>query len=448
MKTTCLFFFLFLLGIIPKLSHSQVNLSRGLVAHYPFTGNVSDVSANANHGQTFNGVQLTTDRLGVPNSAYSFDGVNDFIKIPNSSSINASSAMSITLYFNPSQNTVQTLIGKISQSGGIGTQFQIAMGFPPFPGVLFGLNPPATGCNTQLSLNNSYVNTGASTPILNQWHCLVATFENGVQKIYLNGALIQIANTGFNILNICSNSDIQIGTWWSGDPQWYKGKIDDVRIYDRAINQHEVNALCVANTVTPGFTIPDTVCVGTPVNIQNTTTGATTNYWNFCVADMNVAPTGLNMGNVGSSFSSPVFMDYAFYNGNYYGFVVNHSPGGLVRLDFGNSLLNTPTRLNLGNFGGIIPTGPGAEGIQVVFNEGSWYAIIVGGYLPTGSTPRILKLEFGANLDNPTPIATNWGNIGNMNQPIDLHVFKEGNNWYGLTVNSENNSITRFNFTS
>src|SRR5688572_21855954 len=105
MKTSCLIIFLFYVGIIPKLSFSQVNLSQGLVAYYPFTGSASDVSANANHGQTLNGVQLTTDRLGVPNSAYSFDGINDYIKIPNSSSINASSAMSIALYFNPSQNT-------------------------------------------------------------------------------------------------------------------------------------------------------------------------------------------------------------------------------------------------------------------------------------------------------------------------------------------------------
>lgn len=143
-----------------------------------------------------------------------------------------------------------------------------------------------------------------------------------------------------------------------------------------------------------------------------------------------------------------LLLDYAFYNGNYYGFLINHNPGGLVRLDFGNSLLNTPTSVNLGNFGGIIPPGVGAEGIQVINNEGKWYAIIVGGYTPTGSTSRILKINFGTDLTNSSPVATDWGNIGNMSQPIDLHVFKEGNNWYGFTVNAENNTITRFNFTN
>ena len=207
---------------------------------------------------------------------------------------------------------------------------------------------------------------------------------------------------------------------------------------------------CNVNSVvvTPGFNTPDTVCVNTSVTINNTSTGASSYYWNFCAASANSTPTGLNLGNPGGKLSNPVFIDYAFYNGNYYGFLTNYSPAQLIRLDFGNSLLNTPTSVNLGNFGGVIPSGYGAEGIQIVYNENKWYALIVAGYTPTGFPPRILKIEFGANLANPAPTATNWGNLGNMLQPIDLHVFKEGNNWYGFTVNAENNSITRFNFTN
>jgi gliding motility-associated-like protein len=200
--------------------------------------------------------------------------------------------------------------------------------------------------------------------------------------------------------------------------------------------------------VIPRFTTKDTVCVNTPVAITNTSSGASSYYWNFCVADLNTAPVGENIGNTGSNLSQPVFMDYAFDKGNYYGFVINHYPGGLIRLDFGNNLLNTPSSVNLGNFGGVIPPGYGAEGIQVVQNEGRWYAIVVGGYQPSGSTPRILKIDFGPDLNNPIPVATDWGNLGNMSQPIDLHVFKEGDRWFGFTLNAENNTITRFDFTT
>jgi gliding motility-associated-like protein len=199
---------------------------------------------------------------------------------------------------------------------------------------------------------------------------------------------------------------------------------------------------------TADFNIPSTICVNTPFTINNTSQNATSYYWNFCVADLNQAPQATNLGNPGGNLSQPVFMDYVLYNNNYYGFVVNHYPGKLIRLDFGNSLLNTPTSQDMGNFGGIIPSTWGAEGIQIIQNEGKWYAIIVGGYLPSGHQPRVLKLDFGADLTNLTPSATNWGNIGNLESPHDLHVFKEGNEWYGLTVNAYNNTITRFNFTN
>src|SRR5688500_1328559 len=115
-------------------------------------------------------------------------------------------------------------------------------------------------------------------------------------------------------------------------------------------------------------------------------------------------------------------MYYVFYNGNYYGFLIIHYLGKLVSLVFVNSLLNTLTAVDLGNFGGIIPPGYGAEVIQIVQNEGKWYAIIVGGYTPSGSIPRVLKVDFGTSLLILAPVATDWGNIGNMYQPIDLHV--------------------------
>ncbi len=200
--------------------------------------------------------------------------------------------------------------------------------------------------------------------------------------------------------------------------------------------------------VIPLFTANDTVCVNTPVVLTNASTGASNYYWNFCVADLNTAPAGQNLGNPGNTLSQPVFMDYAFDKGNYYGFVINHYPGALIRLDFGNSLLNMPAAVNLGNFSGIIPPGYGAEGIQVVQSEGRWYAIIVGGYQPSGSTPRVLTIAFGPNLNNPIPAAINWNNIGDLSQPVDLHVFKEGDKWYGFTLNAENNTITRFDFGS
>ncbi|MGZ5286367.1 MAG: hypothetical protein ACXWB9_04240, partial [Flavisolibacter sp.] len=194
------------------------------------------------------------------------------------------------------------------------------------------------------------------------------------------------------------------------------------------------------------FSAPDTVCVNQSVPVTNTSTGATTYNWNFCTANINTTPTGSNLGNPGNQLTTPCFIDYAYENGNYYGFITSNNPASLVRFDFGNSLLNTPTTVNLGNFGNIIPLG--AQGIQLINEGGKWYAIITGGDILASplATSRIIKIDFGTSLTNTSPAATNWGNIGGLAYPVDLFMFEDANNWYGFTVNYQNASITKFNF--
>jgi hypothetical protein len=55
--------------------------TNGLIRYYPFTGNANDITNNFQNGTVY-GATLTTDRFGNPNSAYDFDGINDYIEIP------------------------------------------------------------------------------------------------------------------------------------------------------------------------------------------------------------------------------------------------------------------------------------------------------------------------------------------------------------------------------
>jgi hypothetical protein len=58
----------------------MADLTDGLVAYYPFNDNANDESGNGNNG-TAMGATLTTDRFGNPNSAFVFDGTNDYIAL-------------------------------------------------------------------------------------------------------------------------------------------------------------------------------------------------------------------------------------------------------------------------------------------------------------------------------------------------------------------------------
>ena len=84
MKTiTFLNFILFPLVIlsITKNTFAQSPVSAGLLAHYCFDGNAND-AVGTKHCTVY-GATLSADRNGNPNSAYSFDGVDDYIQLPN-----------------------------------------------------------------------------------------------------------------------------------------------------------------------------------------------------------------------------------------------------------------------------------------------------------------------------------------------------------------------------
>ena len=76
-KFSALLIGLYVFTSLASQVHGQ-DLSDGLVAYYPFNGNADDESGNGNNGKV-NGATLTTDRNGNANSAYDFDGNDDFI---------------------------------------------------------------------------------------------------------------------------------------------------------------------------------------------------------------------------------------------------------------------------------------------------------------------------------------------------------------------------------
>jgi gliding motility-associated-like protein len=185
------------------------------------------------------------------------------------------------------------------------------------------------------------------------------------------------------------------------------------------------------------FLVPDTVCVNTPINITNTSTNASSFYWNFCSGSLNMTPAGTNLSS--PNLSMPAFSNIARDGNNFYLFVVNHT-GSLARMSFGNSLLNTPVTIDLGSFGGIIPFQ--SEGIDIEKDGANWIGYLIGGQ---NANSRLVKLDFGSSPSN-IPVVTNLGNIGNLAFPKDFTLYKDGTVWYGFNVNGDNNTVTRFNF--
>ena len=96
-KLSFLFFSVIFLSILCKAQTPDYMPTGGLVAWYPFNGNANDQSGNGNNGVVF-GANLTNDRSGKINQAYNFNGRNNYISVPFSSSLAVQSEITVSVW--------------------------------------------------------------------------------------------------------------------------------------------------------------------------------------------------------------------------------------------------------------------------------------------------------------------------------------------------------------
>lgn len=228
-----------------KLLFSVVFLSslflnaQNLVAFYPFNGNANDESGNNNNG-TVNGATLTIDRFGNPDSAYLFDGVDDYILVPNSSSLDIiGNELTISMWlYNDNPETNNSWKG-ISKGG-----YDIGNGYE-----LIFTNGNSNG-NSSLNIGGGGYFTSSFNSFNNQWIMLTGTSNNGVGTMYINGIIQSHFQQGGINLN-SSLSDLFIGKRNPANNYagFLKGKIDDIRIYKSTLTAAEIASLYTNNTL-------------------------------------------------------------------------------------------------------------------------------------------------------------------------------------------------------
>ena len=202
-----------------------------LVAHYPFNGNADDESGNGNHGDPV-GPTLTTDRFGILDRAYSFDGLDDGIIIPNSSSLsvdNFQTGYTIAAWVRimATPTGYEVIVSKGSACFEIRTSSDLRI----------------ETCHVYDGGASCQAHSGFDLSV-NVWQFVAVTWNanTGDIHMYLNGDPAPPAN---HTTLIVSNTDdrITIGrdSWY--DRWFFKGMIDDVFIYNRGLTEVEIKAL-------------------------------------------------------------------------------------------------------------------------------------------------------------------------------------------------------------
>jgi Concanavalin A-like lectin/glucanases superfamily/HYDIN/CFA65/VesB-like, Ig-like domain len=200
-------------------------LDDGLVAYYPFEGNVADHSSIGNSGIEHN----ISYPEGVLGKAAQFDGGTSYIEVPNSASLNPTSAITVSAWVNTQhENHTGRIVDKMGQISGPGWR-------------MFTWNTPASGFLFSIYTENyTWQENTALNFSTGEWHHVLAVYDGNNSKIYVDGNLKeQLTTTGLII-----NSDCNLFIGCRPDRKYFfDGLIDELRIYDRALTESEVQEL-------------------------------------------------------------------------------------------------------------------------------------------------------------------------------------------------------------
>ncbi len=195
----------------------------GLVAYYPFNGNADDESDNENHG-TVNGPILIEGRFGTPDSAFTFDGVNDIISIPDASQLNPTQELTVSFWI--------LIPDDLNHWGGI-----IEKGNDNKNSYAFNVIPDSTVICVGTAWPNTEDGYTYSIGVTeNTWHHVALTFNNGMASFFVNGNLLN--QESGKILNFAEGT-LLFGLNEGADDEYGKFSLDDVRIYNRALSESE-----------------------------------------------------------------------------------------------------------------------------------------------------------------------------------------------------------------
>ena len=211
--------------------------SDGLVAWYPFNGNANDESGNGNDG-VVNGATLSLDRFGDEESAYLFDGQNDYITLGNLDPIDngVQQEISISLWLTLTNHNEEfynsVIIGdEVNSNNGVILQTNVDQGLTSYGG-----GEPYFGCNCSIYLNT--------------WHHILYVQNSEGVTIFLDGQEYFM----MSYLNSETNEIWKVGAFIQSNNRFFSGIIDNIAIWNRALSEEEIQSIYLAEAPVSGCT--------------------------------------------------------------------------------------------------------------------------------------------------------------------------------------------------
>jgi hypothetical protein len=223
-----------LIGLSCEKSQDETD-NQDLVAYYPFNGNANDLSKYANHGINY-GALPDFDRHSIAQQSYYFDGT-DTIIVPSGFATNFGiDDFTISFWIKSSFGEDYMVMGKCDKgipNGGPGWAIQVE-------------NTKTDGWGIRLDLWDGTKGrcdiVSDTSAIDNNWHFVAFSVKRSVSaELYIDG-IKKDEGSVVGIGNISNDVLFRIGK----RPDWqnlFKGNLDEIRIYNRALSENEIAAL-------------------------------------------------------------------------------------------------------------------------------------------------------------------------------------------------------------
>jgi gliding motility-associated-like protein len=188
---------------------------------------------------------------------------------------------------------------------------------------------------------------------------------------------------------------------------------------------------------TIGFLIPDTVCAGESFVITNLSQGVSTYYWSFCTGNAGTDPLGFSVPSPPLTYSQPGYISIAEDGGQIFSFITNMGNGTITRNIHPRNMMAPPvSTVNMGNFSTL---NTNLKGIQIKKDNGNWYGF-------AADETLILGLDFGSSLLNSPTTHVFAAVIDTVSKMNGLVIVNDGTRWIGFCTNILGNSVTRLNW--
>ncbi|HYG73398.1 MAG TPA: LamG-like jellyroll fold domain-containing protein [Planctomycetota bacterium] len=212
-----------------------------LAAHWTFDEtaglNAADRSGNGNTGTLVNGSSWSAGKIA---GGLRFDGVDDYVECANNPSLNPVGQLSLSAWVNADTATSSKVI--VSKANGSVLQYTL---------VRFGNGSLRFNIGTTSGIAGLSSVTALAA---NRWYHVAATYDGSTIRLFIDGVLnASVAKSG--AMSDCGRG-VRIGAGTGTESMFFKGSLDDLRIYNQALSAAEISALANAGAAPAAASVP------------------------------------------------------------------------------------------------------------------------------------------------------------------------------------------------